>query len=216
MTTPSDMYADLMKTRDEAYDNFEKNPAGAAAAAAADIMLPLDLINTINKAGRGENVTGEDIAMSALDAVSTVAGLFTFGLGKAAGGALKAAVKAPKIIGVTAGTAGVAVGAVAENGRTQPEEPQGKTDGGTDTPSNLMQETPQYNITVNLQPKKISENTDTNGLSDAMLLLALAQIEEQKNSRPAKAEPTRNPAIIPAAIGIGLALIVVILLMSRR
>ncbi len=90
----------IIGARDKAYDqggtdigegNFVKGGTEFAGAAAADILLPLDLVNVSNKAltGRMDEISGEDAIFAALDAVSILAIPLT-------GGASYALVRAAK------------------------------------------------------------------------------------------------------------------------
>lgn len=99
----------IVGARDRAYDqggvdigsgNVAKGGTEIAGAAAADILLPLDLANVTNKAltGRMDEITGEDAVWAAVDAVSLLAIPFTGG----ASYALARAAKSGKVLSSSA------------------------------------------------------------------------------------------------------------------
>lgn len=213
----SDWLSDMQKNRDAAYEKGEINPEFAGNFA-ADALLPTDLIYTINKAARGEGVTGEDIALSAVDAVSTALGLVTFGAGKVAGAAAKTAVKAGKVLSPVVGAGGaLGVGAVFDAAETTGDgnrdaTPQNAATNGATTP---------FNITIVEQPRKTPERTDSQGLNDIMVAMLLAQAASAKNTyQPTQPQPQPQPtkSYLPY-IGItaaGLVVVVLMILLIRR
>ncbi len=113
----------VIGTRDQMYEqggtrigsgDLAGGLAVTGGAAAADILLPMDGVNVANKllTGRGDELTTEDYAWAALDAITLAAAPFTLGGSYALGRALKAG----KVAGGIAG-AGKAAGAAADIGK---------------------------------------------------------------------------------------------------
>ena len=225
--TISDFVSSLQQNRDAAYEKGEINPEFVANFA-ADVLLPTDLIYTINKAGRGEKVTAEDVALSAVDVVSTALGAISFGAGKVAGAAAKGAIKgggtAAKIVSKSAGVGGIAAGAggsiavsnyYAQQGGNIPSdgtrdtEPDKQTDLGTSP-----------NVTVNVIRQvqtKVSDNTDTQGLNDLALALVLSQQARQPTTQPKQQKPQEKQTDkLPYLIVGGALLLLVILAVMRK
>lgn len=99
-----------------------------AGTALADVTLPLDLANVINKTatGRMNELSMEDWLWAGVDAATVVASLLTAGLGYAAGRGIKAALKGAKVVGEAGkvakiaeevGKAGKVVGEAGEMGK---------------------------------------------------------------------------------------------------
>jgi len=97
----------VIGARDKSYEvgleqAFSGNVAGGgaqfAATAAADVLLPMDLMDAGNlwMTGRGDQIDGELALWAAIDAVTLAAAPFTFGASYAAGRALKAGKVAAK------------------------------------------------------------------------------------------------------------------------
>ncbi len=97
----------IIGARDQSYEdsishlgagNVPRGGGQFAATAAADVILPLDLLDAGNKwmTGRGDQIDGELALWAAIDAVSLAAAPFTFGASYAAGRALKAGKVAAK------------------------------------------------------------------------------------------------------------------------
>lgn len=91
----------VINARDDAYASGDLAVAGAAVA--GDILLPLDLVNVVNKAatGRGGELTTEDYLGAAIDAAAIALGVVSGGLGyglvKTAKTGFKGATKMSKI-----------------------------------------------------------------------------------------------------------------------
>ena len=66
-------FSSLLDTHESLYES--DNPAVTLGALAADILLPLDLAKTVDKAANGESVTGTDLAYSALDVLGLIPGV---------------------------------------------------------------------------------------------------------------------------------------------
>ena len=224
--TISDFVSSLQQNRDAAYEKGEINPEFVANFA-ADVLLPTDLIYTINKAGRGEKVTAEDVALSAVDVVSTALGAVSFGAGKVAGAAAKGAIKgggtAAKV-SKSAGVGGIAAGAggsiavsnyYAQQGGnipadgTRDTEPDKQTDLGT-SPNVIV------NVIRQVQTK-VSDNTDTQGLNDLALALVLSQQANQPTTQPKQQKPQEKQTDkLPYLIVGGVLLLLVILAVMRK
>lgn len=97
----------VIGARDKSYEvgleqAFTGNVAGGgaqfAATAAADVLLPMDLMDAGNLwvTGRGDQIDSELLLWAAIDAVTLAAAPFTFGASYAAGRALKAGKVAAK------------------------------------------------------------------------------------------------------------------------
>lgn len=228
MTTISDFVSTLQQNRDAAYEKGEINPEFVANFA-ADVLLPTDLIYTINKAGRGEEVTAEDVALSAVDVVSTALGAVSFGVGKVAGSAVKGAIKgggtAAKIVSKSAGVGSVAAGAGGSIAVSNYFSQQGgniPTDGTRDTePDKQTDLGTSPNVTVNVirtVQTKVSDNTDTQGLNDLALALALSQMNQQAPTQSTNQQKTQEKETdyLPYFIVGGALLLLVILAVVRR
>ncbi|WP_319379508.1 nitrogenase component 1 [uncultured Methanocorpusculum sp.] len=74
----SNMISGVISTRDAAYDS---GGLAFVPAAAADILLPLDLVNTGNKLFTGETVTTEDWIYAGIDALTLAGGALSLGAG---------------------------------------------------------------------------------------------------------------------------------------
>lgn len=123
----------VIGARDQSYEagighiaagNVAGGGAQFAATAAADVLLPLDLLDVSNKwmTGRGNEIDGETALWAAIDAVSLAAAPFTFGASYAAARAAKAgkvAAKTAKIGGEMGKISTIRriVGAVSEAGK---------------------------------------------------------------------------------------------------
>ena len=95
----------MIGARDKSYEvgleqAFTGNVAGGgaqfAATAAADVLLPMDLADAINRAATGREVDNELLMWAAIDAISIAAIPFTFGASYAAARAAKAGKVAAK------------------------------------------------------------------------------------------------------------------------
>ena len=135
VTTPAggNIIDTIIGARDRSYEvgiehiaagNIAGGGAQFGATAAADVLLPLDLLDVSNKwmTGRGNEIDGETALWAAIDAVSLAAAPFTFGASYAAARAAKAgkvAAKTAKIGGEMGKISTIRriVGAVSEAGK---------------------------------------------------------------------------------------------------
>ncbi len=117
----------VISARDESYEAgieniLSGNVAGGGAqfvgTAAADVILPMDLTDAVNKwvTGRGDEIDRDLLLWAAIDAVSLAAIPFTGGASYAAGRALKAG----KVAGAI-GKAGKVAGAIGKAGKVAGE-----------------------------------------------------------------------------------------------
>ncbi len=117
----SNMISGVISTRDAAYDS---GGLAFVPAAAADILLPLDLANTGNKLFTGETVTTEDWIYAGIDAACLVGGALSLGAGyvplRALATGLKVTGKAVSIGGIL-GSLGVLFGGLGDDGGGDPE-----------------------------------------------------------------------------------------------
>ncbi|HJK80517.1 MAG TPA: hypothetical protein O0Y06_06410 [Methanocorpusculum sp.] len=82
----------MIDKRDEMYAG---EPVEKVAAIGSDVLIPLDLMNVVNKTvtGRGEQLTTEDYVGAAIDTASIILGVFTGGVGYVGLKAAKTGVK---------------------------------------------------------------------------------------------------------------------------
>ena len=124
----SNMISGVISTRDDAY---ESGGLAFIPAAAADILLPLDLANTGNKLFTGETVTTEDWIYAGIDAITLLGGAATMGAGyiplRGLAKGLKVTGKALNVSGIL-GSLGVLFGGLGSGS----EDPEGGDNGGDD------------------------------------------------------------------------------------
>ena len=212
----SDWYADLMAKRDETYANNPISPEGAGFVA-ADLLLPTDLINTINKAGRGEEVTGTDILVAGVDAVSTVLGLVTGGIGKIAGTGVKTALKGGQVV------TSVAPFFIPESAEPTPTPLPENNDGTSDTDTPTSQPPASQNIIYVTTPNKNKTPTssDSDGIAELLLMSIMLNGGQNKETQtptvPTPAYSTNdNSKIILAVAGMAFLALIVAVVATRN
>jgi len=126
----SNMIEGIISTRDAAYDS---GGLAFVPAAAADILLPLDLVNLGNNLFTGKTVTTEDWIYAVIDAFTLAGGAMSLGAGYIP---LRALAKTVKVSGKALNVSGILGSLGVLSGGLGGEDPEGGNGGDDDKTAN--------------------------------------------------------------------------------